>query len=410
MSSGKYGLLGRKLAHSYSPQLHGMLADYEYKLYEVEPECLKDFLENTELKGMNVTMPYKKDVMCYCVGLSDTARRMGCCNTLVKEADGWHGYNTDYYGFCALAEHAGLSFKGRKVLVLGSGGASGTACRAAEDMGASEIVVISRSGADNYDNIDRHADAELIVNATPVGMFPHNGQSPVELKSFPKLCGVLDLIYNPTRTAFLLQAEKLGLANADGLYMLSAQAKKSAEIFTGTNIPDSETDKAAAAVRAEMNNIILIGMPGCGKSEIGRRLAKSTGREFVDADLAISESAGRPIPEIFKTDGEEGFRQLETKVLAELGKLSGAVIATGGGCVTRAENYPLLHQNGMIIWLQRDLSKLPIHGRPVSQSNPLDKLYAERKDKYAAFADVAVDNNGAEADTVEAVIKAVRCG
>ena len=159
-----------------------------------------------------------------------------------------------------------------------------------------------------------------------------------------------------------------------------------------------------------MNNIILIGMPGCGKSEIGRRLAKSIGREFVDADLAISESAGRPIPEIFKSDGEEGFRRIETKVLAELGKLSGAVIATGGGCVTRAENYPLLHQNGMIIWLQRDLSKLPIHGRPVSQSNPLDKLYAERKDKYAAFADVIVDNNGTEADTVEAVIKAVRCG
>ena len=400
----KYGLLGRKLDHSYSPQLHNMLSDYEYKLYEVEPEDLDTFMETTRLSGMNVTIPYKKSVMKYCVELSDAARKMGCCNTLVKMADGWHGDNTDYYGFCAMVKNRGIDFDGRKVLVLGSGGASNTVCRASEDLGAREIVVISRSGDNNYSNLDKHADADIIVNATPVGMFPYNGQCMLELKQFPKLEGVVDLIYNPERTALLLQAEELGIKHTDGLYMLVAQAKKAAEIFAGKLIPESENERINAILRAQMNNIVLIGMPGCGKSSVGKLLAQKTGRRFIDADQAIVESAGVTIPEIFKQDGEAGFRKIETKVMEELGKLSGVIIATGGGCVTRPENYPLIHQNGVIFWLQRDISKLPTNGRPISQANPLEKLYADRKDKYAAFADVIVDNNGALEATVDAII------
>lgn len=400
----KYGLLGRKLDHSYSPQLHNMLSDYEYKLYEVEPEDLDTFMETTRLSGMNVTIPYKKSVMKYCVELSDAARKMGCCNTLVKMADGWHGDNTDYYGFCAMVKNRGIDFDGRKVLVLGSGGASNTVCRASEDLGAREIVVISRSGDNNYSNLDKHADADIIVNATPVGMFPYNGQCMLELKQFPKLEGVVDLIYNPERTALLLQAEELGIKHTDGLYMLVAQAKKAAEIFAGKLIPESENERINAILRAQMNNIVLIGMPGCGKSSVGKLLAQKTGRRFIDADQAIVESAGVTIPEIFKQDGEAGFRKIETKVMEELGKLSGVIIATGGGCVTRPENYTLIHQNGVIFWLQRDISKLPTNGRPISQANPLEKLYADRKDKYAAFADVIVDNNGALEATVDAII------
>lgn len=404
--SGRYGLLGEKLGHSYSPQIHGFLADYEYKLYEVERDKVSDFLKETELSGMNVTIPYKKTVMDACVSLSETARKMGCVNTLVKEADGWHGYNTDYYGFCALVRKSGIAIAGKKVLVLGSGGASNTVCRAVEDMNAREVRVISRSGEDNYSNLDKHADAEIIVNTTPVGMYPNNGKSPVDLALFPKLEGVLDVIYNPARTAFMLQAEELGIKNAGGLYMLTAQAKRSSELFTGKAVDDSEIGRITDILSSGMRNIILIGMPGCGKSEIGHLLAEQTGRRFIDADEAIEESAGCSIPEIFEKEGEAGFRARETKVLEELGKLSGAVIATGGGCVTRQDNYPLLHQNGILIWIKRDINKLPTHGRPISQSNSLEKLYEIRRSMYESFADVSVDNNKDKNEAVKAVMEA----
>ncbi|MDO5775244.1 MAG: shikimate kinase [Eubacteriales bacterium] len=404
--SGRYGLLGEKLGHSYSPQIHGLLADYEYKLYEVERDKVSDFLKETKLSGMNVTIPYKKTVMDACVSLSDTARKMGCVNTLVKEADGWHGYNTDYYGFCALVRKSGIAIAGKKVLVLGSGGASNTVCRAVEDMNAREVRVISRSGEDNYSNLDKHADAEIIVNTTPVGMYPNNGKSPVDLALFPKLEGVLDVIYNPARTALMLQAEALGIKNAGGLYMLTAQAKRSSELFTGKAVDDKEIGRITDILSSGMRNIILIGMPGCGKSEIGHLLAEQTGRRFIDADEAIEESAGCSIPEIFEKEGEAGFRARETKVLEELGKLSGAVIATGGGCVTRQDNYPLLHQNGILIWIKRDINKLPTHGRPISQSNSLEKLYEIRRSMYESFADVSVDNNKDKNEVVKAVMEA----
>ena len=403
----QFGLLGKKLGHSYSPQIHGMLADYEYRLYEKEPDEVGLFLKETALSGMNVTIPYKKTVMEYCTRLSDTAKRMGCVNTLVREADGWHGYNTDYDGFCSLVKMSGIEVQGKKALVLGSGGASGTACRALEDLGAASVVVISRSGENHYGNLHLHADADLIVNTTPVGMYPDNGKAPLDLKAFPDCRGVLDVIYNPARTGLLLQAEELGIPHAGGLWMLVAQAKRSAELFTGSRIDDGEVERITGILSGGMENLILVGMPGCGKSSIGKVLAEILGREFIDADEKLVEKAGKPIPEIFRENGECGFRRLETETLEELGKLSGKVIATGGGCVTRKENYPLLHQNGRIVWIRRKLEVLPVEGRPISMSRSLTEMYEERKDCYAAFADLTIENDGTvqeAADKISALI------
>ena len=393
MDDRKFGLLGRTLGHSWSPQIHGDLADYEYKLYEVEPEDLDRFLTTTDLAGMNVTIPYKKDVVPYCAALSDAAARIGSVNTLVRRTDGWYGDNTDYTGFRYIVERSGVNVRGKKTLVFGTGGASLAVKAALADLGAGPVVSVSRTGENNYGNLDRHRDARILVNTAPLGMYPNTGTAPVDLADFPSCEGVFDVVYNPQRTAFLLEAERLGIPHAGGLGMLVAQAWRSAEQFAGHDIPKTMIEKIMSPLSFRMSNIILIGMPGCGKSSVGRALAKALGRPFIDADAEIEKGAGRSIPDIFASEGEEGFRQRETAVLASLGKLSGAVIATGGGCVTRRSNYPLLHQNGVIVWLQRDLSKLPTAGRPLSQQNSAQTLYAQRKDSYAAFADVTVDND-----------------
>lgn len=399
----KFGLLGEKLGHSYSPQIHALLQDYEYKLYEVEKSNVEKFLKTTELSGMNVTIPYKKTVMESCVWLSEAAKKIGAVNTLVKHEGGWHGYNTDYYGFSELVKVSGIDVKGKKALVLGSGGASNTVCHALNDMGAAEVIVISRSGENNYDNLGRHKDAEIIVNTTPVGMYPNNGRAAVDLRLFPECKGVLDVIYNPARTAIMLQAEELSILHAGGLYMLTAQAKKSSELFTGASIDDGVIAAITDRLGSKMQNIVLIGMPGSGKSSIGKKLSELTGKRLIEADAEIVKKAGRDIPAIFRESGETEFRRIETEVLSEIGKLSDCIISTGGGCVTRKENYPLLHQNGHIVWIKRDISALPVDGRPISQANPLDKLYAERKDKYASFADTEIVNDG----TVEAAAKKI---
>ena len=402
-----FGLLGRKLGHSYSPQIHGLLAEYDYQLYEAEPEAVGTFLKETVLDGMNVTIPYKKTVMEYCAGLSETALRMGCVNTLVRETDGWHGYNTDYDGFCSLVQASGIPVKGKKALVLGSGRASGTACRALEDLGASPVVVISRNGKYHYGNLELHADAELIVNTTPVGMYPANGRAPLDLALFPRCCGVLDVIYNPARTALLLQAEARGIPHAGGLHMLVAQAKRSAELFTGKQIDDGEIDRITGLLQSQTENIVLTGMPGSGKTSIGKELSVMLGREFLDADEKLAEKAGKTIPEIFREIGETGFRKLETEILEELGKLSGKVIATGGGCVTRSENYPLLHQNSRIVWIRRRLDLLPSEGRPISMVRGMEDLFEERKEQYAAFADLIVENDASIKEAAEKICRAI---
>ena len=405
----KCGLLGEKLGHSYSPQIHSMLADYEYKLFEKSPKELEDFLKSGEFDGLNVTIPYKKSVMPYCAELSPTAAQIGSVNTIVRRSDGsLYGDNTDAFGFENLIVHNGIEVKGKKALVLGTGGASVTAQAVLKNLGASEVVVISRRGEDNYENIAKHADAEIIANTTPVGMYPNNGKAAVDLTQFPKLSGVLDVVYNPARTALLLQAEKLCIPCAGGLYMLVSQAKRSCELFTGKSIPDSEIDRIERVLSHQMQNIVIIGMPGSGKTAVSTMLAERLGRKIFDTDTIVSEKAGMTIPEIFAARGEAGFRKLETEATAEVGKLSGNIISTGGGVVTVADNYELLHQNGVIVWIERDTNKLARDGRPISLSSDLNELYAARLPLYERFADIKADNNGDINDTVNAIMEMIK--
>ena len=400
----KCGLLGRKLGHSYSPQIHSFLGSYSYVLFEKEPEELAGFLRSGDFTAINVTIPYKKDVIPYLDELSPTAKKMGAVNTVVRRPDGTlFGHNTDYFGFASMVKRSGLQVAGRKVLVLGSGGASNTVTAVLQELGA-EAVVISRSGENHYGNLHLHRDAAVIVNTTPVGMYPGTGVSPVDLSMCPQLEGVLDVVYNPARTQILLDAEALGLPCQNGLWMLVAQAKEAAEYFTGTAIDDAVIQRIYDTLSAQMQNIVLIGMPGCGKSTVAALLSEKLGRRVVDADEEIVRLARKSIPEIFSQDGEEVFRRWETQALEALGKASGTVIATGGGCVTRQQNYPLLHQNGRIFWLKRDLSVLPTDGRPLSQSTRLTDMYALRKPMYEAFADHIIENNGSIEETADAII------
>ena len=405
----KCGLLGQKLGHSYSPAIHGMLADYDYQLFEREPEQLEDFLKNGPWDGINVTIPYKKAVLPYCVELSETARRIGSVNTIVRRPDGsLYGDNTDAYGFECLVGKSGIDVRGKKALVLGSGGASVTVVAVLKMLGAESVTVISRGGEDNYDNLAKHADAQIIANTTPVGMYPNNGQAAVDLRRFPRCEGVLDVVYNPARTALLLQSEKLGIPCAGGLYMLVAQAKRSSELFTGSAIPDSEIGRIEKVLSGRMKNIVLVGMPSSGKSTLAAALGEKLGRPVYEADALIEQEAGMDIPAIFAQYGEEHFRALETEILGRLGKLSGAVISTGGGCVTREENYDLLHQNGTILWLQRGTEKLDKTGRPISLKSDLNELYRKREPMYRRFADTAVDNNGSVEATLEQILEVLQ--
>ena len=399
------GLLGEKLGHSYSPAIHAMLADYDYRLYEKTPGELADFLLRGGWDGLNVTIPYKKAVMPYCAELSDTARRCGSVNTLLRLPGGAiRGENTDAYGFSYLLQSLSFDPAGKKCVIFGSGGAAATVRAVLAEKGAGEIVTVSRSGGDNYGNLARHADAAFVVNATPAGMFPHNGGAAASLAPFTRCEAVADLIYNPARTALLMEAERLGIPCANGLGMLAAQAKRSAELFLGTDIPDGEIARIEEKLSREMRNIVLIGMPGCGKSTVGKLLAEALGREFCESDALVEREAALSIPEIFRREGEAGFRKRETAALAELGKLSGAVIATGGGCVTRQENYPLLHQNGVIVRLQRRLDRLPREGRPISLQSDIGELYERRRPFYERFADLSISNDGTPAETVRAIM------
>jgi shikimate dehydrogenase len=380
-----------------------LMGGYEYRLHEREPEGIEGLLRNEPFDGLNVTIPYKKDVIPYLDEVDPLARRLGSVNTIVKRNGHLSGYNSDYYGFSSMVYKSGIAVAEKKVLVLGSGGASVTVQAVLRDMGAN-VVVISRSGANHYGNLHLHTDASVIVNTSPVGMYPNNGASPVDLTLFPRLEGVLDLIYNPARTQLLLDAERLGIPCMNGLWMLVAQAKKSAEWFMDRELPDSLIADIHHRLRDKMENVALIGMAGCGKSRIGAMLAEATGKTFVDADDEIVKLAEKTIPEIFTEDGEEIFRQLETQVLEDLGKQSGLIIATGGGCVTKQRNYRILHQNSSIFWLERDLSLLPTDGRPLSQAGKLRDMYEIRKPLYETFADYRMDNNGSPLETVRNII------
>ena len=399
-----FGLLGRKLGHSWSVPIHTALGCRGYRLIELEPEALPAFLRETDIGGCNVTIPYKRDVMPYCDVIDDAARAIGSVNTLVRRKDGrLYAWNTDAAGFCYMLRRAGIDVSGGKVVILGSGGASLTAQAMCRRLGAREVVVISRSGENNYENLSRHADADIVVNTTPVGMFPGNGAAPVDLTAFPACRGVADVVYNPRRTALLLQAEELGIPCTDGLPMLVAQAKAAEEHFFETTIPDSENERILAQLRQETANIVLIGMPGCGKTTVGQALARLTGREAIDIDQRIVQTAGRSIPDIFARDGEAAFRELERRETAEAGKLSGKIILTGGGVVKDPRNYASLRQNGRIYHLTRNLDALPTDGRPLSQETDLAVMWAQREPLYARFRDAVIDNNGTVEDTAAAI-------
>lgn len=397
MGEKVYGLLGRKLGHSWSVPIHRALGCPDYRLYEVEPEDLPAFLQREDIGGLNVTIPYKREVIPFCDELDQGAQAIGSVNTIVRGKDGrLRGYNTDLGGFRAMARRAGIAFAGKKVLVLGSGGASLTVRAAARLEGAGEVTVISRTGPDNYGNLaERHGDAQVLVNATPVGMWPQVEGRPLDLALLPRLEGVLDLIYNPLRTNLILQAQERGIPCCGGLSMLVEQAAEAEELFFGRAIPREKTEEILSGLWQDRANLVLVGMPGCGKSTVGRALAEQTGRPFIDLDEEIVRRAGKPIPEIFREDGETAFRELESRVLAEVCGQSGQIIATGGGAVLREENRAAMRRSGRVYFLRREPEKLPTQGRPLSQAGDLREMYRVRLPLYQAVADAEADNDSA---------------
>lgn len=390
----KYGLIGKTLGHSYSKIIHAKFGDYQYDLCETAEDNLKERLDTPEYGGFNITIPYKEKVKKYCDSLSDTALAVGSVNTVIRQEDGTlKGYNTDYDGFMYLLSRNKIDPEGLKCLVLGSGGASLAVQAVLKDLHAREIVVVSRNGENNYENIKDHGDAEIIINATPVGMYPKNGVSPINLDDFKACKGVVDLIYNPNKTKLVLDAMAKSIPAAGGLSMLVAQAKVASELFQNKKIDEEEIPNAIDELRTETLNTVLIGMPGAGKTMIGQQMAKRMGRKFVDIDDLIVEHEGMPIPEIFEKKGEAYFRKIETEMLEKACIQTGIVIATGGGIVKKKINYNIIKQNGIVIWVKRDLDKLETDGRPLSQSMPLEDIYSERKDAYSYWSDYFINNN-----------------
>ncbi len=414
----KTGLLGEHLTHSYSPEIHqALIGDrYTYELFERVPDEVEGFIKSREWDALNVTIPYKQVVMPFLDVITPEASRIGAVNTVTRLPDGrLCGDNTDYYGFARTVRAAGVEVSGRKALVLGNGGAAATAVAVLSDMGAA-VVVLARGEKPVGDitpqpfeaAYDKHADAAVVVNCTPVGMYPRLvGQSPVALGRLPRVAAVLDMVYNPARTALLQEAAELGIPAYNGLCMLVAQAKRAAELFLGEDLPDHAIDPVIERIARRMQNIVLVGMPGCGKTTIASILAETLGRRAVDTDAMVVEAAGRSIPEIFAAEGEEAFRALETEAVRAAGMQSGLVIATGGGVVTRERNYKPLSQNGKIVFIRRDLDKLPTKGRPLSQSTALSEMYERRRPLYEGFADAVVDNNGYPWQAAAAILEAL---
>lgn len=405
----EYGLIGEKLGHSYSQMIHARLADYRYELKEVAPERLDAFIEARNFRGLNITIPYKQAVMKHCAELSPEAMEVGSVNTLIVRPDGsLFGHNTDIDGFIYMLRRGEIDPAGAKAVILGSGGTSLTARAALTRLGAREIVTVSRKGPVDYAALyAEHADAEILVNATPVGMYPKNGASPVELDRLPKVRGVADVIYNPEKTALILAARAKGIPAVSGLSMLVAQAREAAELFAGHAIPAGRVEDIVSEIGAQTLNLILVGMPGCGKSTLGQAVAAALQREFVDCDAEIVRRAGKSIPEIFAQDGEGAFRALESGVLADVCRGHGLVISTGGGAVLRAENRDAMRQNGRVCLIRRALALLPRDGRPLSASeDAVARLWEARRAAYETAADFPVENDG----TVEEAAEKIREG
>ena len=405
---GKFGLLGRTLSHSYSKLIHEKFSLYSYDLFEVEPSCLEGFLSDEKICGFNVTIPYKTEIIKYLDYVDDGAKQIGAVNTVVRRDGKLYGYNTDIFGMQYMLDSAGIEVTDKVVAVLGSGGTSHTAAALLKGLGAKEILIVSRTGEINYQTIKNRQDVQVIINTTPVGMYPETQNSPIDLSGFVNLEAVADVVYNPQKTKLLYQAESLNIKCTGGLSMLVAQAKRALEIFTDVRFSDDIVRPVLAWLQGLSSNVVLIGMPGTGKTQIGKRLAPAIKRKFVDTDELIEKHFGQEIPTVFERFGEAEFRRVESMVLAEVGKKGGQVIATGGGIVENQDNHFLLKQNGTIVYIVRDLEKLSTKNRPLSRDlDHVKGIYERRKDKYAFFADLTIDNNGEINQTVKEIIKSL---
>lgn len=403
-------LIGEKLSHSFSPMIHSYLADYPYALAEIKREDLEAFVKSDKYTSANVTIPYKIEVMKYLDEISDEAQKIGCVNCITHTSDGkLRGDNTDFYGLSYLIRSGGIDISGKKLLILGSGGSYLTAVAVAKSLGAKEIICVSRSGKVNYDNVYAlHGDADIIINTSPVGMYPNNLECKIQLEKFDNIKGVFDIVFNPSKTKLMLDAQSLNIPAFGGLTMLVAQAKRACEIFTGEQIDDSEIDRIKKIIEDKTLNIALVGMPGCGKSTIAQTLAERLNREIIDTDEEIIKNAKMSIPEIFTHFGEGVFRVLEHEEIKAAGKQSGKIISTGGGAITVAENYAPLSQNAIIIFIRRDTDKLSRDGRPLSIGADLHKMYEKRLPLYERFADFTVDNNSDVSSCVDQIITLFR--
>ena len=402
-----YGLLGEHLPHSFSPQIHLALGNHDYNLFEVAPENLEAFMKEHKFKGINVTIPYKKAVIPYLDVVSPEAQKIGAVNTITVRDGKLYGDNTDYFGFVYMLEKSGISVKGKKTVVLGGGGASATVQAVLHDFGAKEVTVVDLNTENNYQNLYLHYDGEIIVNTTPVGMYPNNLKSLVNLDDFKNLSGVLDVVYNPLKTKLILDAEERNIPCSAGLSMLVAQAKKAHEIFFDIKIETTVCEKIENTLKKQMCNIVLIGMAGCGKSTIGKVLAEKLNKELVDTDQMIENVENMLIPEIIEKFGEVHFRNCENAAVILAGREKECIIATGGGVVTRVENYNPLKQNGIIVFINRDADLLPTNGRPLSQMHGVKALYEKRMPLYRQFADVEVDGNGTVEEVADRIIKEI---
>lgn len=411
----KYGLIGEHLGHSYSCEIHGAIADYEYELKELSPDELDGFMRAKDFKAINVTIPYKQAVIPYLDEISDRAKRIGAVNTVVNNGGSLYGDNTDFAGMSALAKRMKIDFRGRKVLILGTGGTSKTAHAVADSLGAKEIFNVSRhGGADGLisyaDAVQKHNDAQIIINTTPVGMYPNSERTPIDISTFSALEGVLDAIYHPLRTNLVMDALERGIPASGGLYMLSAQAVYASAVFLGKELEPELIEKAYNIVKADKQNIVLVGMPSSGKTTIGRIIAERTGKSFLDTDDIIVNEIGMPIAQYFSEHGEAAFRDLESCVLNDASQKCGCVIATGGGAVLRAENVRAMRRNGTVVFLDRAPEKLiATDDRPLSSSRAaLERLYAERYNIYKAAADLHIDGNGTPEEVAQAMLKELK--
>ena len=405
----KYGCIGEHLKHSFSKEIHNALADYEYEIREIPVESLDAFMRAKDFLAINVTIPYKELVMPYMDYIDGHAKEIGSVNTVVNREGKLYGYNTDFYGMSSLIEHAKIEIKDKKVVILGTGGTSKTARAVSKALLAKEIVTVSRKarvGCITYEELyQKHSDAEVIINTTPVGMFPNIYDTPVDISEFNNLVGVIDAVYNPLRTPLILAAKEKGISADGGLYMLVKQAVRASEIFIDTKYSEEDAELVFEKIKREKENIVLIGMPASGKTTVGKILAKRLNRQFIDTDDIITLRAKKPIPRIFEEDGEEYFRAIETEVIKECSSMTGTVIATGGGAVLNKNNVSALHENGRLYFLDRPLEELmPTSDRPLASTREaIKKRYEERYEIYRASADEIIDTGCTVESTVNKI-------